>query len=95
MTERDTKFAGFASLLMRELGREAIKPDHDWNSQSGVVALEQIIAQRAYDLVDHVLNSLVNDHLGIDYDLHHWPNEQLIDEYIPDLTQWPDSPTPE
>ncbi len=99
--ERETHFQGFAKLLfddLSQLGLVALidlrnfpdHPDRALEMQAGMVQLtQQIIARRAYDLVDHVLNSLVDDHLGIDYDLHYWPNDQLIDEYIPDLTEWP------
>ncbi len=92
MTDRDTHFADFAKLLWHDLAEELgsyIDRDGFSRTYAEHPECERIITQRAYDLVGHVLNSLVNDHLSIDYDLHYWPNEQLIDEYIPDLTQWP------
>ncbi len=82
MTERDTHFAGFARLLIRELGREAIKPGQDWANLQGAHQLERIIARRAYDLAVHVL---ANDWA--------YPTEAIYT--IPDLTEWPESPNSE
>lgn len=93
MTDRDTHFASFAQLLWDDLLAEL-------DRQLGMTLLltpkeqkivKDIFAQRAYDLIEHACNQLEN----AEYELRYWPSEQVIDEFIPDLTQWPESPTAE
>lgn len=92
MTDRDTKFAGFADLLFGEIARRyiamfslRISGEED---KADMVAHEirQLIAQRAYDLVAHTLHEI-----GIDEDAPF--NDATTPADIPDLTKWPESPT--
>lgn len=70
MNERDTKFRGFAKLLMLELG---LGLENDFT--------RQLIAQRAYDLACHVIEHakgdiVVNTEPYVKYnipDLTQWP----------------------
>lgn len=81
--ERETKFAGFARLLMNELLGDAgyIDIHKFWDSEE-VAVYEQIIAQRAYDLVTHTIDStFVNLSTGDD--------RAGALEAVPDLTEWP------
>jgi hypothetical protein len=82
--DRDTKFSGFAKLLWREMLdlKGYIDESDSWiYGDNESPEYEQIIAQRAYDLVAHTLK--------------HTPMAQDWTEtdWIPDLTQWPESPT--
>jgi len=88
MSKRDTHFANFAQLLARELTQA-----HVFYETTGIG--QKIIAQRAYDLVRHVIycNNI---------DSHYWPGKPLYGEAsdlyerettiatddIPDLTEW-------
>ena len=66
---RDNQFAGFAKMLWQELYHEI-----DWQQDSGENA-EQIIAQRAYDLVMHAVSETTG--------------AKSID-HVPDMRQWPE-----
>jgi hypothetical protein len=77
--ERDTHFLGFAKLLADE-----ILPYDGY--QFGTDTL-QLIAQRAYDLEEHVFNHTTEAMTIFDsFEVLCELNE------IPDLTQWPDLP---
>src|SRR2546429_703841 len=89
---RDTQFSGFAKLLFDELSERGLvaivnkifngPPDLLMQAQEEVNQLTQkIIAQRAYDLVAHVLF----DH----EDLKWQALEDISVEEITDLTEWP------
>ncbi len=87
---RDTQFQGFAKLLYVDIYQRI---EHDYGPMHHLIpkvqeAVELIIAQRTYDLALHVVEHCPNDG---DYT----PPETIISESIPDLTQWPDSPTAE
>ena len=54
--ERDTQFQGFAKLLLQELFGPGYKAcEGNAGTAEGLRELEQIIAQRAYDLMDHIM----------------------------------------
>lgn len=85
---RETQFVGFAKLLYEDFLRQAedeastqdiYMPDYPdkWR-----VIVEQIIAERAYDLVVHVLGCGIPQWM---------PLEEVSISQIPDLTQWPEN----
>jgi hypothetical protein len=79
VTTRDTQFAGFARALVGDLFKEG----STWLERE---QCEQIIAQRAYDLVAHTLNMV--PHL-----MQVAENAQAVEEvivFIPDLTELPE-----
>lgn len=84
--ERDTQFVGFAAMLLREIdeaiGKAAIASDTTLESLSQI--LGAIIAQRAYDLVEHACQEIsseqVDGRLSVSGML--W--------CIPDMTEWPE-----
>jgi hypothetical protein len=78
---RATQFAGFAKLLLEEalkagfifnIGTIYIDTGNVYWQQN----MEEVIAQRAYDLVGHTLDQ-INPHV-------------YLMEDIPDLTEWPE-----
>ena len=72
-TERDTHFFGFAKLLVTELAKNGfVTPVYGARPYT-------LIAQRAYDLVEHTLDNAPGDH-------------RASLEDIPDLTEWPAEP---
>ena len=85
-SERDTKFQGFARLLWIQLRAEMMFGTKRTLAEQGA-AMERIIAQRAYDLVEHVFNSCddLAKRLCID------PQLYCDIEDVPDLTEWPPS----
>jgi len=76
---RDTQFAGFAALLLKEMWPELLGlfSNEPANEDDIIVekAVEQMIARRTYDLLKH----------GMKY-LHDWMPD-ISD--IPDMTAWP------
>ena len=88
MTERDTHFVGFAKLLVEDLlgGPGYIEVTEPYEE------VYKIIAQRAYDLVEHTLKAVPHLTAQHRYDVQ---TVEEITPYVPDLTQRPDSPTPE
>lgn len=91
-TERDTHFQGFAKLVAQEIGSNfgiifdtAYKPEEAYLER-----ISQIIAQRAYDLVFHLLGK--SDPLYLDMSGYHTDEDihQNI-AHLPDLTQWPEA----
>lgn len=83
--QRDTKFQGFAKLLMDELGDQGFvfEGADDINRDEQLEQIKLLIARRAYDLMGHVigyLNSYEYDVATCDQD--------LID-CIPDMTRLP------
>ena len=83
MTERDTHFYNAATFLYEKLAKNVMASE---KGLSDVEAFKQeqytIIAQFAYDLVEHTLENSNNE-------ITFYPED------IPDLKQWPGSPTPE
>lgn len=87
-TERDTHFQGFAKLLMPELDSLFIllyqayamgdMAKRDEYSQR----IQTLLAERGYDLVSHSLEYSQDD--------VYWPPQELIKEYVPDMTAWPE-----
>ncbi len=83
--ERDSHFAGFAELLCNEEQLARFLDDPNVCSSGMRREIVDLIAQRAYDLVDHALEAVPNI----------IPEVQSLKaslESIPDLTEWP---TPE
>ena len=85
--ERDTKFAGFAELLLQELqpdlamlfvalGSPLKSSDQEVRVAENIIA--RVIAQRAYDLAVHIVDAVRETMLP----------ESIVDD-IPDLTEWP------
>lgn len=76
---RDTQFAGFAKVLLREMH----EPIADYWRED----CEQIIARRAYDLACHVIRSQAQ---GMDLLAMHdpeWMKERV--EMVPDMPELP------
>lgn len=77
--ERDTKFLGFAKLLAQDLFSAGFD-EHGYRSPE---ATHKLIAQRAYDLLDHAsCYALMNPAL-LDMTF-----EDMVRE-IPDISAWP------
>lgn len=79
---RDTQFAGFARLLYDELARNVLATSYtSWSDfEAFKQEQSQIIARRAYDLVNHVLSN---------EKLQWYPIEEISMRDIPDLKEWP------
>jgi hypothetical protein len=77
--ERDTHFAGFARLVIEEVYA---------NGPQTIDVYEQIIAQRAYDLVKYACVDINNEQMLQGVRLH--PNAML--RAVADLTEWPPEP---
>jgi hypothetical protein len=84
MSERDTHFLNAAKLLYEKLAQNVVSSD---KGLSDVEAFKQeqhtIIAQFAYDLVAHAIDSS-SDWVPLD-----WTVAETISQ-IPDLTSWPE-----
>jgi hypothetical protein len=80
MSERDTHFVGFARLLMKDLLWDSGGFSFNVPVGEAIEKCKVVIAQRAYDLVEHALE---NTSL---YDLDSY-EEQI--KPIPDMTEWP------
>lgn len=103
MSERDTHFANFAKRLLNEMLE--VRTDYiEFNKYDTDEAkrYEQIIAQYAYDLVEHVLQALTPQHptgvsqhltedhisyLKVNYGI---PSVSDIIKAIPDMTELPE-----
>ena len=86
MGERDTHFQGFAELLYPELTRDFYllytyrHANQHAMAEQVIHQIKEHLAQRAYDLAQHVLNG--NETLQ-------WkPLEEISVKDIPDLTEW-------
>jgi hypothetical protein len=92
--ERDTKFLGFARLLFEELPEYPDSSEFVYELQLALndwtEAVEKLIAQRAYDLVYHVLETAEAHNLFAHdfYGYFSLDTEAKLTE-IPDLTEWP------
>lgn len=87
-TERDTKFLGFAKLLWPEISHNLRFFDFGFSAEQQASIderIQEIIAQRAYDLVAHTLHEA-----GVDEDVPF--NDATTPADIPDLTEWPTPP---
>lgn len=96
---RDTQFAGFAKLLWQEIVVHFASLEQKHHIEDGCIVcnrtyeelaaiIEPLIAERAYDLVEHTIKSQAQ---GVDLiwkNDHEWMAEQM--QSIPDLTQWPE-----
>ena len=84
-SERDTHFLGFAEHVYEALAQNVLFSKHRRLSEIEAFKQEQhtIIAQFAYDLVEHVLS-----HTGLDTHPYH-PSNAWRAEDIPDLTTLP------
>lgn len=82
--ERDTKFQGFAKLLMDELGDQGFVFDgaDDANREEHLEQIKLLIARRAYDFMEHVIGYLSS----YEYDVAIC-DQDLID-CIPDMTMF-------
>lgn len=81
--ERDTKFQGFAKLLMDELGDQGFVFDgaDDINRDEQLEQIKLLIARRAYDFACHNFNYTTESMTRMFVD-------EAI-EAIPDMTRWP------
>ena len=95
MTERDTHFAGFAKLLWHEVRKTSFDSPGFSEYQQLEKYLQLLIAQRAYDLVYFLLDKAPY-HSG-SFDTGYGTSDEIREtiEHLPDLTQWPESPTAE
>ena len=79
MNDRDTKFQGFAKLLLAELMDDMLDEygfvERSHYEQGELASCEEIIAQRAYDLIVHSVGETIGTS-----DISH----------VPDLTKWPE-----
>jgi hypothetical protein len=104
MSQRDTQFAGYAHVLWEELAARINALDDECNLTEEVVdgcvmcnlkperiavVLEQVIAQRAYDLMQHVVGYSLEylDECG--HELSGGMGKR-IGASISDLTTWPE-----
>jgi len=92
MTDRDTKFLGFAKLLQQEIWETEVSiVPMLIRSPTGQVAkelteaLQTLIAQRAYDLEQSGCIDISNEQMRQGIRLH--PNAML--RAVKDLTKWP------
>jgi len=108
---RDTQFQGFAKLLQHDIWETEVSlVPMLIRSPTGQVAkelaeaLQTLIAQRAYDLVEHILKQTPSGSNYIRYfeDMTEWPDHRAFADALADLakiheklTQLPESPTPE
>jgi hypothetical protein len=83
MSNRDAQFQNFAKLLMQDLLSEN-RVYANIVEGYGLEESQEIIARRAYDFAQHVLNSF---ELG---DLETCDGRDEILFNIPDLTEWPE-----
>ena len=83
--ERDTKYLGFAELLVLQLDGLSVryKDWPDWRELDRQMKLA--IAQRTYDLLFHAVKST------LPYERTDRVIEYIV-SHIPDLTEWPESP---
>ena len=81
---RNTQFAGFAKLLMKDL--DAVSTTTYANLGKAREAYELAIARRAYDLAMHVIEHTDPEICG-EYDA---PESKI--RFVPDLTEWPSNP---
>jgi hypothetical protein len=97
MTDRDTHFQGFAKLLWQDLlnANRGLLEDRTGidagNDPSLYPEFERVISQRAYDLSCHDVEKL--NGYDLEYETGHHSYAEIV-SWIPDLTQWPESPTP-
>lgn len=80
--ERDTHFAGFAKLLWHEVRKTSFDSPGFSEYQQLERYLQLLIAQRAYDLVEHALRTCPLEAFEIMGDGV---------QYVPDLTKWPEA----
>lgn len=97
---RDTQFAGFARLLLEDLKPDLamlfteLSMNYPSRKEAGIQEAETIIkqhiAQRAYDLVTHVIETA--DYRGIDGWIKgvNIPLFHKVVQSIPDMTAWPE-----
>lgn len=89
MNTRNTQFASFAKLLLKEMMEEEFGQLNVNAFDTGKLAnLEEVIARRAYDLAYHVMSETT-----VGMAAHNESSELARQEnirYIPDLTHWPD-----
>ena len=87
MTNRDTHFYNAATFLYEKLAKNVMDSE---KGLSDVEAFKQeqytIIAQFAYDLTMYNLKSFID---GVFGGTALYDPEEIIRDYIPDLTQWP------
>src|SRR5258706_2157947 len=88
--ERDEHFAGFAKLLWLEIN-ECGKFNIDVEAPDADEIVTRLIAQRAYDLLFHLLDKAPY-HSG-SFDTGWGSPEEIREtiEHLPDLTAWPDT----
>lgn len=73
---RDTQFEGFAARLLQDLlDQGAYVAISEWATGGDSAKSEQLIAQRAYDLVQHSVSETTGS-----ADISH----------VPDMTTWPE-----
>lgn len=90
VSERDTKFAGFAALVLKEIddviGQQAKDArEYGLNDKTETACAHELgtlIARRAYDLVKHAIESI--EHI----DLDRLSSEEQVGR-IPDLSELP------
>lgn len=85
---RDTKFAGFAKALVEDLFRFHALDGRTFVNQGDKI--EQIVARRAYDLVEHACKNVNDDQARAGMILH--PNAML--RAVKDMTELPKEEAP-
>ncbi len=84
-TERDIHFQGFAKLLVQELIDQYIIVAHPKAIEGMRPDAEKIIAQRAYDLAYHFIESNYKHRGTFRGEIH------MSVSMMPDLTEWPNT----
>src|SRR5437660_5200742 len=89
-TERDTQFAGFAKLLYAEINKTA--NDYafpDKTEEDYLIAVNRLIAQRAYDLVAHILSQTPSGKNYIRHfrDMDAWPEQERFADELAALAE--------
>lgn len=93
--ERNEHFKGFAKLLWQDLlnangmGYIDVNTDDDGVDPTDYLA---IIAQRAFDLAVHVMEH-TSEWLAAEREVEFISAQDAVNEYIPDLTEWPKDQT--
>lgn len=80
-TERNEHFKGFAKLLWQEVRKTSFDSPGFSKYQQLEQRMQLLFAQRAYDLVEHILNN---------QEFSWYELEELSVSDFPDLTEWPE-----
>jgi hypothetical protein len=84
--ERDTKFLGFANLVLQDLSDDIVRIATDENTNiDNIEHIGRIIAQRAYDLVEHATKHIYKDAIYTQAPSY----DKCMLAIVPDMTELP------